>query len=162
MLTFVGVYFLFIYLASIGVLQIAVSYSKLRGLSFFTRPIWGYIFGFLAIVGGFSWFYIVGNPHPEVGYAFTVSDLFRYGWSNPMAPDIGLVMGEGESVIFFVLAVGFALLTTIAISSIVKFRLSPRTTEEKKEEAPKGLEALREMTFFQAITRSLRNGKGKE
>jgi len=162
MLTFIGEYFLFIFLASLGVLQIVASSSKLRGLSFFRRPNCGYIFGALSIVGGYCWFYIVGNPHPEVGYAITVSDIFRYGWSNPIPPDIGLIMGEGESVIFFVLAVGCALLTTIAFSSVVKFRLSPRTTEEKKEEAPKGLEALREMTFFQAITRSLRNGKGKE
>lgn len=162
MLTFVGVYFLFIYLASLGVLQIAVSYSKLRGLSFFTRPIWGYIFGFLAIVGGFSWFYIVGSPHPEVAYTISVGDLFRYGFSNPNPPSIGLILGAGESVFFFLLAVGFALLTTIAISSIVKFRLSPRIPEEMKEEAPEGLEALKGMTFFQAITRSLRNGQGKE
>jgi len=162
MLTLVGVYFIFIYLASLGVLQIAVSYVNLRGLSFFTRPFWGYIFGFLAIAGGFSWFYIVGNPHPEVGYAITVSDIFRYGFSNPMPPDIGLIMGEGESVFFFLLAVGCALLTTIIISSIVKCRISPRTPEEMKEEAPEGLEALKYMTFFQAITRSLRNGKGKE
>lgn len=162
MLTFVGVYFLFIFLASLGVLQIAASYSKLRGLSFFSRTTWGYIFGALSIVGGFCWFYIVGNPHPEVGYAITVSDIFRYGWSNPMPPGTGLILGAGESVLFFLLAVGCAFLITIAFSSIVKFRLSPRTTEEKKGEAPEGLEALREMTFFQAITRILRNGKGKE
>ena len=162
MLTFVGVYFLFIYLASLGVLQIAASYSKLRGLSFFTRPIWGYIFGFLAIVGGFSWFYIVGNPHPEVAYTIGVGDLFRYGFSNPNPPSTGLILGAGESVFFFLLAVGCSFLTTIAFSSIVKFRISPRTPEEKKGEAPEGLEALREMTFFQAITRILRNGKGKE
>jgi len=162
MLTFVGVYFLFIYLASLGVLQIAASYANLNGLSFFRRPNWGYIFGALSIVGGFCWFYIVGNPHPDVGYAITVSDIFRYGWSNPMPPGTGLILGAGESVLFFLLAVGCAFLTTIAFSSIVKFRLSPRTTEEKKVEAPEGLEALREMTFFQAITRILRNGKGKE
>lgn len=155
-------YFLFIFLASLGVLQIAASYSKLRGLSFFSRTTWGYIFGALSIVGGFCWFYIVGNPHPEVGYAITVSDIFRYGWSNPMPPDIGLILGDGESVGFFLLAVGCAILTTIAFSSIVKFRISPRSTDGVNKEDPKGLEALREMTFFQAITRILRNGKGKE
>lgn len=160
-LTFVGEYFLFIFLSSLGILQIAASYSNLNGLSFFKRPKWGYIFGALSIVGGFSWFYIVGNPHPEVGYAITVSDIFVYGWSNPKPPDIGLIMGEGESLIFFLLAVGCALLTTIVISSIVKFRISPRTPEDMSEKAEEGLEALKRMTFFQAITRSLRNGKGK-
>ena len=162
MLTLVGEYFLFIYLASLGVLQIAVSYANLRGLSFFKRPIWGYIFGSLAIAGGFSWFYIVGNPHPEVGYAITVSDIFRYGFSNPLPPGTGLILGAGESVFFFLVAVVCALLTTIIISSIVKFRISTRTPEDKNEEALEGLEALKGMTFFQAITRNLRNGKGKE
>jgi len=162
MLTFIGEFSLFIYLASMGVLQIAASYSNLNGLSFFKRPKWGYIFGILAIGGGFSWFYIVGNPHPEVGYAITVSDIFVYGWSNPKPPDIGLIMGEGESIIFFLFAVGCALLTTIVISSVVKSRISPRNPEEMNKDAQEGLEALKDMTFFQAITRSLRNGKGKE
>lgn len=163
MLTLVGEYFLFIYLTSLGVLQIAASYTKLRGLSFFTRPIWGYIFGSLAVVGGFSWFYIVGNPHPEVGHAISFDDIFRYGWSNPQPPEIGLIMGEGESVVFFLLAIICALLTTMAISSIVKFRISPRAAPgDMNEEAPEGLEALKDMTFFQAITRSLRNRKGED
>jgi len=162
MLTLVGEYFLFIYIASLGVLQIAVSYANLRGLSFFTRPFWGYIFGSLAIAGGFSWFYIVGDHHPEVGYAISVGDLFRYGFSNPMPPGTGLILGAGESVFFFLVAVVCALLTTIIISSIVKFRISTRTPEDKNEEALEGLEALKGMTFFQAITRNLRNGKGKE
>ena len=160
-LTFVGEYFLFIFLASLGILQIAASYTNLKGLSFFSRTAWGYIFGALSIAGGFSWFYIVGNPHPEVGYAITASDIFRYGYSNPMPPDIGLIMGEGESVFFFLLAVGCALLTTIVISSVVKSRISPITPEDMSEKAEEGLEALKRITFFQAITRSLRNGKGK-
>lgn len=162
MLTLAGEFFLFIFLASLGVLQIAASYTKLRGLSFFRSPIWGYIFGSLAVAGGFSWFYIVGNPHPEVGYAITFGDIFRYGWSNPKPAGTGLIMGEGECVVFFLLAIICALLTTMAISSIVKFRISPRTPEEMNKEGPKGLAALKDMTFFQAITRSLHNRKGKE
>jgi len=162
MLTFVAEYFLFIFLASLGVLQIAASYTRLNGLSFFKRPKWGYIFGTLMVAGGFSWFYIAGDPHPEVGYAIAVRDIFIYGWSNPKPPDIGLIMGEGESVICFLLAVECAVLTTIALSSIVKFRISPRTPEEVNKEAQEGLEVLKDMTFFQAITRSLRNRKGEE
>ena len=154
-------YFLFIFLASLGVLQIAASYANLRGLSFFTRPIWGYIFGSLAVAGGFSWFYTVANPNPEVASAITLGDIFRYGWSNPY-PDKGLIMGEGESVFFFLLAIVCALLITIVVSSIVKSGIPPRTPERMNEEAPKGLEALKDMTLFQAITTSLRNRKGKQ
>ena len=162
MIAFVIEFFLFIYLALLGVLQIAASYTNLNGLSFFKSPKWGYIFGILMVAGGFSWFYIVGHPHPDVGYAIVIRDIFVYGWSNPKPPDIGLIMGEGEAVICFLLAVGCALLTTIAISSIVKIRISPGTPEDMNEEAPEGLEVLKDMTFFQAITRNLRNGKGKE
>jgi hypothetical protein len=162
MLTFVVEYFIFIFLTSLGVLQIAASYTGLNGLSFFKRSKWGYVFGILMVAGGFSWFYIVGDPHPEVGYAIVVRDIFVYGWSNPKPTDIGLIMGEGECVLVFLLAVGCALLTTFALSSIVKFRISPRNPGEVNEEAREGLEALKDMTFFQAITRSLRNGKGKE
>lgn len=154
-------YFVFIFLASLGVLQIAASYTNLRGLSFFKRPIWGYIFGSLAVVGGFSWFYIVANPHPDVAYALGLGDIFRYGWSNPFPPGTGIIMGESECLLFFLLAVLCALLITILISSIVQSRMPHRTPEGTNEEAPKGLEALKEMTFFQAISRR-RDRKEKE
>lgn len=154
-------YFLFIFLASLGVLQIAASYANLSGLSFFKRPIWGYIFGSLAVAGGFSWFYIMANPNPDVAYAITLGDVFRYGWSNPKPPDIGLIVGEAECLFFFLIAVVCALLITIVISSILKSGIPPRTPEEMNEEGPKGLEILRGMTLFQAITRH-RDGKGKK
>ncbi|MBE0415409.1 MAG: hypothetical protein IBX36_02570 [Dehalococcoidia bacterium] len=150
-------YFLFIFLASLGVLQIVASYDNLRGLSFFSRPTWGYIFGSLAVVGGFSWFYIVANPHPEVAYAITFGDIFHYGWSNPKLADIGLIMGEGECVVFFLLALVCALLTTFLISSMVKSKIAP--SQRGVHEGSVGLEALREMTFFQAVRRSLRKRK---
>lgn len=161
-LTFIGEYFLFIFLASLGILQIAASYTNLEGLSFFSRTARGYIFGALSIVGGFSWFYTVGNRHPDISYEITTSDLFRYGWSISVPDGTELVMGEGEYVIVFLLAVGCALLITIMLSSIVKFRILSRTPEDMSEKAEEGLEALKYMTFFQAITRNLRNGKRKE
>jgi hypothetical protein len=161
-LTFVGEYFLFIFLSSLGILQIAASYTNLKGLSFFSRTAWGYIFGALLIVGGFSWFYIVGNRHPDVSYEITWLDLFRYGWFISVPDDTELVMGESEIVVVFLLAVGCVLLITIVLSSIVKFRILPGTPEDISGKAQEGLEVLKRMTFFQAITRNLRNRKRKE
>lgn len=155
-------YFLFAFVASLGVLQIAAAYARLGGLSFFTRPIWGYIFGSIAVVGAFTGFYIVANPNPEVAYAITFGDLFRYGWSNPKDPGIGLIMGEGECAVFFLVAIACALSISLLVSSIVKRRISRETIEERSEETLKGLEALRETTLFQAISHSLRKRKGQE
>ena len=161
-LTFIGQYFLFIFLASLGVLQIAASYTHLNGLSFFSRTIWGYIFGTLVVAGGFSWFYAIGNRHPDVSYESTLIDIFRYGWSIFVPQGRAIVMGEGEYVLIFLLAVGCALLITLAISSIVKSGISAGTPEDINGEASEGLEALKGMTFYQAFTRGLRKGKGKE
>lgn len=155
-------YFLFIFVASLGVLQITAAYVRLGGLSFFTRPTWGYIFGSLAVVGAFIGFYIVTNPYPEIAYAITFGDIFRYGWSNPKDPGIGLIMGEGECVVFFFVAIACALPISMLVSSLVRRRISPGTPEEKNGETLKGLAALRETTLFQAISHSLRKGKVKE
>ena len=149
-------YFLFILLASLGVLQIAASYGNLRGLSFFKRPILGYIFGAIMVAGGFTFFYLVANPnpvYPEVVYALRFSDFFEFGWSNPY-PELWLIMGEVESIAFFILAVLCAILVTIVVSSIVKSKMAPLT--DFTEENPEGVEKLRGMTFFQAITRLMR------
>ncbi len=147
-------YFLFIFLASLGVLQIAASYANLRGLSFFNRPTWGYILGLLMVAGGFCWFYTMANPHPDVAYAITLVDIFRYGWSNPKPAGVGLIMGEAECLFFFLLAALCAFVTTTLISSIVK----SRQTVGEMEEGASGLEALRGMTLYQALTRHRNRG----
>lgn len=50
-------YFLFVFVAALGVLQGAATLSRLYGLSFFPRPWLGYLFAPLAIGGAYAWFF---------------------------------------------------------------------------------------------------------
>ena len=52
-------YFILVFAASLGVFQAAAAYNGLRGLSFFSRPTWGYLLAALttgpALVAFFTW-----------------------------------------------------------------------------------------------------------
>ena len=50
-------YFILVFLSSLGVYQIAAIHAKLDGLCFFRQPVVQYIFGILAIIGAFGWFF---------------------------------------------------------------------------------------------------------
>ncbi|MES0329019.1 MAG: hypothetical protein ABUK06_01900 [Dehalococcoidales bacterium] len=52
-------YFALVFAASLGVFQAAAAYNGLRGLSFFSRPTWGYLFAAIttgpALAAIFTW-----------------------------------------------------------------------------------------------------------
>jgi len=52
-------YFVLVFAASVGVLQAVAAYNGLRGLSFFSRPTWGYLLAVCttgpALVAFFTW-----------------------------------------------------------------------------------------------------------
>ena len=50
-------YFILVFLSSLGVYQIAAIHAKLDGLCFFRQPVVQYIFGILAVIGAFCWFF---------------------------------------------------------------------------------------------------------
>ena len=50
-------YFIFVFIASCGAIQLAAAYSKLKGLLFLPRIVPNYIFAALAIGGAFGWFF---------------------------------------------------------------------------------------------------------
>lgn len=54
-------YLLLAFLTSVGVFQIAAAYANLRGLSFFRKRNYGYLFGALLIVAVLAWFYSLEN-----------------------------------------------------------------------------------------------------
>lgn len=68
-MSFAFQYMLWVFGASCGVLQIAAAASGLRGLSFFSRPLWGYLAGSALVIASFAWFYgtadrnAVGPPY---------------------------------------------------------------------------------------------------
>jgi len=69
-------YFLFVFMVSLGVFQLAASWVKLDGILFFPRRYLGYIFAAVMISGGYGWFFGVDRkPFPRLdGYpAFLLS-----------------------------------------------------------------------------------------
>ena len=51
-------YFLLVFVAASGVLQMAASQSGLKGMMFFSRPSHSLITGLVMIVGAFLWFFL--------------------------------------------------------------------------------------------------------
>ena len=126
-------YFLLVFFASLGVLQIAAARSELKGLSFFPCKLAAYIFSLLIIGGAFGWF---------------------FGWDNRLGEKIlrpGLE-GGGQTL-YFLLGFLAALAFTLIVSSLLKWRSLPQPGEQ-------GLEALRERGYLQALRGSFRRRKG--
>ena len=54
-------FILYVFGASCGVLQIVGAYSRMAGISFFKKPVYGYVFGGVAILGMNLMFFLSGN-----------------------------------------------------------------------------------------------------
>ena len=118
-------YILFIFIASLGVLQLAAS---LRGFSrlmlFRTKPL-SCTFAAFCLLGSFGWF---------------------FGWDDRLDEKIMMTGLEGaQQFFYFALSFFLALVFTLLISSLRWRRLPP---EDKVGE---GLEVLRGKTYLQAI-----------
>ena len=115
-------YFYLVFVAAVGVLQVAVAYNGLRGVSFFSHKVYGYYFA-----------------------AFTVGPALAgfFTWHSRNPP--GIIEGR-EQFVFFLLALTTALIFTLAASSLLNNRRL-RGNHTRHD----GLEALREVTFFQAL-----------
>ena len=114
-------YFGLVFLACLGVLQAAAAYNGLKGLSFFGRRLYGYLFA-----------------------AFTVgpalAGFFTWNGRNPT----GVIEGQ-QQFGFFMLGLIAAVVFTLAVSSLLKSSLPHGSPGHD------GLDALREVTFFQAL-----------
>ena len=128
-------YFLMAFLSSIGVLQIAVTRAGINGLSIFKRPLVNYIFGALAIMGGFALFYITGDRTAEP--LITIHDGGKW------------FFGERETFAAFMAGALIGLVSTILVSSLCKRAISINHQKVPSQ----GLDALKEMTWLQAIVR---------
>ena len=128
-------YFLFVFIASAGVLQLVASYSQLKGLLFFESKILSYLFALLAIGGSFGWFF---------GYNHRIDTVMRR---------VGL---EGaQQFLYFNLAAFLALVLTLIVSSVLHAYRHRAQCEQK--EYPEGLGALRETSYFESLKHSLRS-----
>ena len=128
-------YFLFVFGALFGALQIAAAHSSLRGLSFFGKPFIGYLFGSPVVIASFWWFFATSDRNVHVTQ-----------FSN---------FHTGTMVSCIALSLLATLLLTFSINSIVK-----SGQPDGGEDTDDGLEALKRRTYFQIIRR--RFGKGKQ
>lgn len=123
-------YFCLVFLAAVGVLQAVAAGNGLTGLSFFGRRIYGYLFA-----------------ASTVGPA--LAGFFTWNLRNPT----GIIQGK-EQFGFFMLALIVALAFTLAVSSLLKHSLCRGNYAQHD-----GLEALRGVTFFQALRHRFRRSR---
>jgi hypothetical protein len=111
-----------VFIAVVGVLQAAAGYNNLRGLLFFKRSLYAYIFAIITIA-------------VPLGFFFTWNYMFATG-------DIA---GSQQAGLFFFSAMA-AIIFTLIISSLINIKyFSDRATQLT------GLDALREGAFFRTL-----------
>ncbi|MBI4299073.1 MAG: hypothetical protein HY666_04855 [Chloroflexi bacterium] len=122
-------YYLLIFIASLGVLQIVASYSGLRSILFFKRSSVARLGGMAAIIAAFVWFF-ASEPR-------NINDT-RGG------------LDANNQALLFALASLTAVIATLIGSSLVNVRMRGNSTSPED-----GLEALKETSFLQALSESL-------
>ncbi|MDP6070677.1 MAG: hypothetical protein QGG34_03780 [SAR202 cluster bacterium] len=129
MFTFATDYSICVFIATVGVLQIAVSIGRIDGLLFFKRPVLARALGVVLVVFAFVLFFSTGPRN--------VND-FEGG------------MDANGQALFFFYGSFLAVIVTFAVSSIVNIAMKGR-------EAPvgAGLDAVRDTNYVVALTRSL-------
>jgi hypothetical protein len=126
-------YFILVFIASIGVYQIAAIYAKLDGLCFFRHPVIQYIFGILAIVGACVWF-------------FTSKDR-NIHTSVQGSQQLGIFLGSIIASYVF----------TVILSSIMQAKVSTQGGIPREgKQYDMGVETLKKTTVFGGIMSSLR------
>ena len=130
---FVAEYCVYIIIATIGVMQLIAARWELRGIAFFHNKKWGYIFGIVAILGAFIWF-----------FSFTGLNLKKPTFDTP------------PQLLWLAVSVTLALLVTFGLSSIINQRLTPGTDSDKAQSD--GIEVLKQKTYWQAVKRFFNRG----
>ncbi len=134
-------YLIFVFFAILGLLQLVAARQRWTGLLFFRRwPLLSYVLGLACLGGGYAWFFF-GDDRNVPGLE---------GW---------------QLFSRFAVSAVAAVLVTLLVSSVLharldagaiagqKYRLSPANEE-------RGLEALRTLTYWQALNRWLRRPPG--
>ena len=129
MITFATDYFLLVFIASIGVLQIAASAGSLNGLLIFKSPLIARTLGAIFVVTGFVLFFSTGERNIndyEGGLDANTQALFFF---------LGTMAGGG---------------VTFLVSSVVNLRM------KRGDPSPEsGFDALRDTNYLRALAGSL-------
>ncbi len=132
-------YFVLVFIAAIGVYQIASIPAGLRGLWFFRQHKVQYFFGILAILGVFGWFY----TSEERNIQHTVEG----------AQQLWLFLG----------AIVFAYFINAILASVIQAAVSKRGDSPiRGKQQDRGMETLKTMTLLDGILSSWRKKKGIE
>ena len=128
-MSFAADYVLFIFLASLGVVQLAALKNRLKGLYFIRIPLLNFVAALVLVAGSFLWFFV----------------------SEPRnLPDTGGGLDGNQQAMFSVAAAVGAVLFTLATTSLLNAGLG--RGEELKGT---GLQALRQMNYFIALRRTM-------
>lgn len=130
-------YFLWVFVSVIGVLQLAATFARLKGVLFFENRAITFIFSFLAIGLSFGFF---------------------FGWDNRLDTTMRRVglEGSGQLCYLFLGTLAGGVFTLIVSSLLKAYQWRERSTERKSGQ---GVDALKEMSYFEAIKQ---NFKAKE
>ncbi len=125
-------YFVFVFLAALGVLQAVASYRSLQGILFIRSRLPAFLAGFATTTFAFLWFFL----------------------SEPRnIPDSEGGLDGNQMSGLFAVAAGSALLLTLILSSISNHR----SLGKGGGQFSSGLEALRETTYLNALVTTLRD-----
>lgn len=129
-------YFLLVFFACCGVIQLAAAYSGLAGMLIVPRARAGYLLGCALVVGSFAWFAAIGD--------FAIPG------------DVGGVEGAQQFGLFLGAAVASVAATNILASL--------RRLGSRKRSTLAGMDALREGTYLELalgwLLRKRRDGQG--
>jgi len=141
----IAYYMLFVFMASVGVLQLVAIRTELKGLLFFHRPALTYFIAFLALAGSFYWFFGVGDPM-DIAMKMTGDAAMRK------------TSLEGREQFFsFCTAAFLAVVFTVTVSSLIDMlRKKPQSNDDEDEEIS-GLDALKNKSYFEAIKLSFKS-----
>lgn len=129
-------YFILVFISSMGVYQIAAIHAKLDGLCFFKNQVIQFIFGILAVIGAFGWFFTSEDRNVHTS-----------------------VEGSQQLGLFLASIIASYLFTAILASIMqVKVRSKEGSPRENKQ-YDMGIETLKKTTLFGGIMSSLRKDR---
>ena len=129
MFTFATDYYILVFVATIGVIQVAASFGRLNGLLFIKSPIVTRVLGIALAAAAFIWFFSTGDRN--------INDY-----------EGGLDAPTQSLFFFFGSSTGFVF--TFVVSTLVNARMNGG--EAPPEE---GLDALRDTNYVRALAHSI-------
>jgi len=120
-------YSLFVFVAVVGVIQAAAAHNGLRGLQFFRRTSYAYIFAGVAIAAPLGMF---------------------FSWNHLYA--VGYIAGSQQAGMFFFTSAA-AIVFTLVVSSLVNLKAFPGRPTKLT-----GMDVYKETTFFRIFLERIR------